>query len=75
MAHYADRGVDVMIDLEHSSTDDASPNYDPDARGWAKSSKFAETGELWATGVTWTADGAARVSEKRQRYVSPYLAW
>ncbi len=73
MAHYADRGVDVMIDLEHLSTDDASPNYDPDARGWAKLE--VRNGELWATGVTWTADGAARVSEKRQRYVSPYLAW
>lgn len=73
MAHYVARGVDVQIDLEHLSTDDSSPNYDPDARGWAKLE--LRNGELWAVAISWTADGAARVSEKRQRYVSPYIGW
>lgn len=73
MAHYVARGVDVQIDLEHLSTDDTAPNYDPDARGWAKLA--LRNGELWAVEVSWNADGAARVSEKRQRYVSPYVGW
>lgn len=73
MAHYLARGVDVMFDLDHRSTDPDAPNYDGDARGWGKLE--VRNGELWATGVTWTADGAARLTEKRQRYVSPYLGW
>lgn len=73
MAHYMARGVDVQIDLEHLSTDDEAPNYDPDARGWAKLE--LRNGELWAVAISWTADGAARVAEKRQRYVSPYFGW
>jgi phage I-like protein len=73
MAHYEARGADVPIDLEHLSTDDTAPNYDPDARGWAKLQ--LRNGELWAVGISWNADGAARVSEKRQRYVSPYFGW
>ena len=73
MAHYVARGVDVMIDLEHLSTDDTAPNYDPDARGWAKLE--LRNGELWAVGLSWNEDGAARVKGKTQRYVSPYFGW
>lgn len=73
MAHFLARGVDVMFDLEHLSTDDEAPNYDPDARGWGKLE--VRNGELWATGVTWTPEGAQRLTEKRQRYVSPFLSW
>lgn len=72
LAAYQKRGVDVPIDLEHLSTDAKAPHYDPDARGWCKLE--LRNGELWATGVTWTPDGAARLTEKRQRYVSPYFA-
>lgn len=68
-------GVDKMIDLEHQSLDEDTP-VEPtarDARGWAKLE--LRDGELWAVGVTWTPDGAQRLSEKRQRYVSPAFAF
>jgi phage I-like protein len=73
MAHYQARGVDVMIDLDHLSTDDTHPNYDGDARGWAKLE--LRNGELWAVGISWTPEGAQRVTNKTQRYVSPYFGW
>jgi hypothetical protein len=60
-----------MIDREHLSIADVdrSVNFDPDARGWCKLE--LRNGELWASQVTWTPDGTVRLSEKRQRYISP----
>jgi phage I-like protein len=69
MDHYAQEGVEIMIDLEHRSLNDDSKNYDPDARGWCKLEVI--NGELWATNVRWTLDGESRLSEQRQRYISP----
>jgi hypothetical protein len=71
MKAYAAHGCDVMIDLEHLSIadQDRSLNFDPDARGWCKLE--LRNGELWAAQVTWTPDGLIRLSEKRQRYMSP----
>lgn len=72
MAAYQAWGVDLSIDLEHQMLS-ASPSSDPtarDARGWAKL-ELRDDGSLWAVDVRWTPDGAARLSEKRQRYVSP----
>lgn len=71
MAAYREWGVDLAIDLEHQMLGDAGT--DPtarDARGWCKLELRAD-GSLWAVDVKWTPDGAARLSEKRQRYVSP----
>lgn len=70
MAEYEKQGVDLMIDLEHLSL--KSPhitNYDPDARGWFKLE--LRDGALWAVDVRWTPEGAERLREKRQRYISP----
>ncbi len=72
MTAYAKWGVDLAIDLEHQMLE---PGIAPDptakdARGWCRL-ELRDDGSLWAVGVTWTADGAARLSEKRQRYVSP----
>lgn len=72
MAAYEAWGVDLSIDLDHQMLD-SFPSPDPtarDARGWAKLELRAD-GSLWAVDVKWTPDGAARLSEKRQRYVSP----
>lgn len=74
MAAYAAHGVDKMIDLEHLSLDDQAPNYDPDARGWFKL-ELRDDGSLWAVDVRWTDDGASRLTEKRQRYISPAFAY
>lgn len=71
MAAYKAWGVDLMIDLEHQSLDDKGA--DPtarDARGWCRL-ELRSDGSLWACDVKWTSDGAERLQEKRQRYVSP----
>jgi phage I-like protein len=73
MASFQAHGVDLVIDLEHLSLDDSSPNFDPDARGWC--ALEVREGELWAVNVRWTSDGQARLGDKRQRYVSPAFAW
>lgn len=62
-------GVDKMVDLEHLSLDKKLPTYDPDARAAFKLE--LRDGDLWATDVKWTDDGARRIREKRQRYISP----
>lgn len=71
---FGTHGVDVPIDLEHLSVDPEgisgdARNFDPDARGWAKLE--LRNGELWAVNVTWGPDGARRLHERTQRYVSP----
>jgi phage I-like protein len=73
MSAYQRHSVDRMIDLEHLSLDDENPNFDPDARGWCKLE--LRNGELYAVDVRWTADGEARLREKRQRYISPAFAY
>jgi hypothetical protein len=72
MSAYRKWGVDLSIDLEHNMLSSA-PSPDPtakDARGWCKL-ELRPDGSLWAVDVRWTPDGIARLSEKRQRYVSP----
>lgn len=70
MAAAAQRaGVEYPIDLEHLSLDDEAPHFDPDARGWFRLE--VRNGELWAVDVRWTPDGARRLNERTQRYVSP----
>jgi len=73
MACYAAWGVDLSIDLEHQMLE-VEPGASPDptardARGHCKLE--LRKGELWACDVTWTPDGAERLKQKRQRYVSP----
>ena len=72
LAAYSEWGVDLAIDLEHQMLE---PGIAPDptakdARGWCALELRAD-GSLWAVNVKWTADGAARLSERRQRYISP----
>lgn len=69
MAAFDRHGVDRMIDLEHLSLDQESESFDPDARGWARLE--LRDGELWAVDVKWTEDGARRLAEKTQRFISP----
>jgi hypothetical protein len=69
MAAYAEHATDGMIDLEHLSLDPNAPHYDPDARAWYQL-ELRPSGELWAVNVKWTDDGAIRLTEKRQRFIS-----
>lgn len=71
MDAYEAHGVDLAIDLEHAMLD-ANASPDPtarDARGWC-GLQLRDDG-LYACRVKWTDDGAARLTGKRQRYVSP----
>jgi phage I-like protein len=70
MARYKEAGVDMMIDLNHEAVEGSATRADSkDARGWFKIE--VRGGELWATDVTWSPDGARRLAEKTQRYISP----
>jgi len=72
MAAYAEHAVDITIDLQHDSINDAARvarNDAADARGSCKLE--VRNGELWAVDVTWTPDGARRLLERTQRYISP----
>lgn len=70
MAAYERNGVDLMIDLNHESLDAPLRADSKDARGWFKLS-LRPDGSLWAVDVRWTPDGARRLTEKTQRYISP----
>lgn len=70
MAAYRQRGTDVMIDLNHESLGPALREDSGDARGWLNLEVRAD-GSLWAVNVRWTPDGAQRLAEKKQRYISP----
>ncbi len=73
MAAYSRDGVDLMIDLDHESLERQAVRPDSrDARGWFKLA--LRNGELWAVDVRWTPDGARRLAERTQRYVSPAFA-
>lgn len=70
MAAWREYGVDLIVDLNHESilspdarsdSSDARGNFTPELRG----------GELWATNVTWTEDGADRIRSRKQRFISP----
>jgi phage I-like protein len=76
MAAYKEWGIDLMIDLEHQSLEEETPPEPTakDARGWCNLELRAD-GSLWAVNVAWTPDGTARLTEKRQRYVSPAFAY
>lgn len=72
MAAYRRHGVEIMIDLNHSAFDDAARAARADAAdamGWC--GLAVRSGELWAVDVRWTDEGAARLRERKQRFVSP----
>ncbi|HVW28102.1 MAG TPA: phage protease [Polyangiaceae bacterium] len=70
MAAYEQHGVDLMIDLEHQSLEAPVRADSFDARGWFQL-ELRSDGSLWAVNVRWTPDGARRLAEKTQRYISP----
>ncbi len=73
MDEYEKHGVDRMIDLEHLSIDTESAAYNPDAKGWFNLE--IRDGALWAVNVRWTPDGAARLKNATQRYISPFFSF
>lgn len=69
MSCYQQQGTDVMLDLEHLALGDLRREDAADARAWFKLE--LRGGELWATQVRWTPDGARRLKNRTQRYISP----
>lgn len=72
MSNAGARDVDQIIDLEHYSIKPRLfdiQSTDTDARGYYRPE--IRNGELWATQVSWTDDGADRLKSRRQRYTSP----
>lgn len=72
MAEYQKWGVDLIVDLEHDTVNEeakANRSDASDARGHF--GLELRDGELWAVNVKWTPDGARRLTEKTQRYISP----
>jgi phage I-like protein len=73
MADFQRSAVDQMVDLEHDSLSPETRmlrSDAADARGWYRL-EVRPGPELWAVGVRWTDDVAARIRTKRQRYISP----
>lgn len=73
MSRYQTKGVDMMADLEHDSLSDQARlmrSDAGDAMAWYKL-QLRTDGSLWATDVQWSAEGARRLREKLQRYISP----
>lgn len=65
-------GVELSIDLEHQMFDAPAGCADPtarDARGWFKLA--VRDGDLWMVAIRWAPDGVKRLTELRQRYISP----
>lgn len=77
MARYARENVDLIVDLNHDSVDEDAGRMRADARdarGWFKLELRAGP-ELWAVCATWTPDGARRLRERTQRYISPVVLY
>lgn len=72
MERIAEFGADYPVDYNHamfrgfSAVDPASEGR---AAGWFKPK--LRNGELWATEVQWTTEGAQRLAAKEYRYISP----
>lgn len=65
MSAYRREGIDLMLDLEHY----AVMGGRTDALAWYQIE--VRNGDLMAVNVRWTPEGATRLREKRQRYISP----
>lgn len=72
MSVYSRQGVDLMIDVDHASLDQAAAiarRDAGDAVGW-----FAlelREGALWAVNVRWNPEGERQLRNKLRRYISP----
>jgi phage I-like protein len=72
MAEYVRQGTDVIVDLEHDSLSKEARTHRADAadaRG--RAALELRNGELWAVNVRWSPDGARRLREGTQPYLSP----
>lgn len=67
MAEYESHGVDLSIDYDHAAVGNSGARVV--AAGWFKLE--LREGDLWATDVKWTPDGAEHLRKGEYRYFSP----
>lgn len=67
----ADRGMDFPVDYDHAMLGFlmVDPAQSGKAAGWF--TPELRNGELWATNVTWTPQGAQKLQDREFRYISP----
>jgi phage I-like protein len=69
-----DYGNDFPVDYEHAMLGffSVDPAESGKAAGWIPNAGLeVRNGELWAKGVTWTPDAAAKLKAREFRYLSP----
>lgn len=66
----AANGADLPVDLEHAAEIKAPKGEPAPAQGWVKEIAVRGDGTTWAR-VDWLDEGAAQVTSRRYRYVSP----
>ena len=74
LSAFAADGKDLPVDWEHSSELKAREGEEAPASGWIKQLEIREDGSVWGR-VEWTARGAASVSSKEYRYISPVFSY
>lgn len=74
LAAFAAEGKDLPIDWEHSSELKAPEGEEAPAAAWIKEMEIRDGGSLWGR-VEWTTKGAASVSSKEYRYLSPVFVF
>jgi phage I-like protein len=72
LSAFAEHGIDLVIDYDHAAL--AAPMVKVEAAGWIKGLEV-RNGDLWATGVSWTAAGEKDLRAGAYRYISPTFDW
>jgi phage I-like protein len=73
LAAFAAEGKDLPVDWEHSSELKACEGEEAPAAGWVKEMEIRD-GSIWGR-VEWTEKGAASISSKEYRYLSPVFRY
>jgi phage I-like protein len=71
---FAAEGKDLPIDWEHSSELRAKEGKDSPAAGWIKEMAARDGGSIWGR-VEWTEKGAASITAREYRYLSPVFRY
>lgn len=70
----AERGIDLAIDVNHSTDLQAPQGKAAPAVGWVSKLAKNDAGEIWGE-VAWTDEGKALVLSRAYRYISPVFAY
>ena len=71
MMEFKVHGIDLFIDADHSVLEPSGPPTKGKAFGWF--TPEVRNGELWATNLQWTNEGAQLLSERAYRFFSPVV--